>query len=171
MASGKVIVKDRGLAAIQKVMRTGVGDLRVGVQGKEAAKRHPDSKLTNGQLMAVHEFGAPAANIPQRPAIRRSFAKRRKDYEKALRAVSKAVYGVNGKGDSNRKKALRQLKLIGNEIAADIKANIKADNLRFKRIKPKSLAARKVNKRPNPLQDTSWLLNAITAHVTPTRNG
>ncbi len=171
VAKAKVIVKDRGLAAIQKVMRTGVGDLRVGVQKDKALDPHPGTGIPLGQLAAIHEFGAHAAGIPERPFIRRSFAKRRKDYEKAIGKAGALIFKPGGKGDSNRKKALAALLRVGNKMARDFQNNIKADNLRLRRIKPATLKARLKNKRPNPLQDSTALLKAITATVTPTRRG
>lgn len=45
--------------------------IKVGIIGKEATQKHPDSDLTNAELGAVHEFGA---SIEVTPKMRRYLA-------------------------------------------------------------------------------------------------
>lgn len=45
--------------------------IKVGIIGKEATQKHPDSDLTNAELGAVHEFGA---SIKVTPKMRRYLA-------------------------------------------------------------------------------------------------
>lgn len=68
----KITVNDRGLSRMRQDMATlGKLRLRVGLFGSKAEAAHEKAEgLTVLELGLVHEFGAPAANIPMRSFIR-----------------------------------------------------------------------------------------------------
>ena len=68
MAASKVIQKGDGRLEIEAVLtRFSDGYVRVGIIN--GAQPSADGRLTMGELGAIHEFGAPAANIPARSFI------------------------------------------------------------------------------------------------------
>ncbi len=55
-----------------KAMKSFAGDaLLVGVPAADTSRKSVEGKdqITNAQLLAIHEYGAPAANIPARPVL------------------------------------------------------------------------------------------------------
>lgn len=60
--------------------------LRVGFLGDGTAQRDEDG-ITNPQLAAVHEFGVPEKNIPERAFMGPSFDKNLKKYREMMRWV------------------------------------------------------------------------------------
>jgi hypothetical protein len=63
-----VTVKDNGYKTLFDNVPKVDGDVSVGVQGEQAAAQHPNSKLTVGELAAVHEFGL--GRVPERAFVR-----------------------------------------------------------------------------------------------------
>lgn len=76
----------RELAAT--MTKLGGAHVKVGVlAGKGADTRANDTGLTVAQIAAIHEFGAPAANIPERSFLRSTF----KIHEEALATITRRV--------------------------------------------------------------------------------
>ena len=65
----------------------------------------------------IHEFGAPAANIPERSFIRSTFDAHREEYMALLRTLLQAVY-------VNKLTVERALGLLGARISSDIKKRV-----------------------------------------------
>ena len=61
-------IKDNGYKRAIAAIPTAAGKVEVGVLGQQASAKHPNSKLTVGELAAVHEFGL--GNVPERSFIR-----------------------------------------------------------------------------------------------------
>jgi hypothetical protein len=86
---------DRKLREIERnVARLGRLRARVGVIGKQAVTQHGPS-FTNAELAYVHEFGSPAAGVPQRSFLRSAFEGQRQEAEKLAARAARAV--VTGK--------------------------------------------------------------------------
>lgn len=97
MVSFKVTKKGdlrKALAQIEKSLPD--KHVVAGFLGKDAGSR--PGKLTNTQLAIIHEFGAPAANIPPRPFVVPSFEKHKKEYQSMLERVAKKVLSQTLKG-------------------------------------------------------------------------
>lgn len=68
--AAKVVDRDNGFNAYMKGLKSLDGArVKVGVQGREAAQIRPGG-ISMVDLVTILEFGAPAANIPQRSVIR-----------------------------------------------------------------------------------------------------
>jgi hypothetical protein len=152
----KVRERDLGLQALlTKLKATKSIHVKVGVVGNEAAQAH-DGHLTNAQLAAIHEFGAPGANVPERSFIRSTVDAKRHEYTASLiPSLLKSVV-------SSRISVFQAFELFGQRLAADIRARItQGDGI------PPPLAAATIAAKGSsrPLVDTGRLLAAITYKV------
>ncbi len=69
---GNVLIIDRGLDRILKMLRRGDGGrTTIGIQGAEASQERDG--INNAGLAAVHEFGAPSVGVPERSFMRAPF--------------------------------------------------------------------------------------------------
>lgn len=132
--------------------------VRVGVFGTETHEGSAD--LTMVELAAIHEFGSPAANIPERSFIRATLNAKHDEIAKLLTGAAKAVV----KGTVTVERALN---IIGTAVVKDIKVRITSGPgipppLKDATIKHKGSS--------RPLVDTGQLKNAIT-HVVVTGEG
>jgi len=72
MAKFKVIDKDRGWKKIAAELKKAAAKphVRVGFIGDSGGATHKESPLTVAGVAAIHEYGAPEQNIPERSFIR-----------------------------------------------------------------------------------------------------
>lgn len=130
--------------------------VRVGVFSGE---KHEGSALSLVELAAIHEFGSPAANIPERSFIRRTLDAKHDEIQKLLKQSAKAV--VHGKTSLGR-----ALNILGQWAVREIKRTITRGPGIPPPLKPATIARKTVNGKrgERPLVDTGQLKNAIT-HV------
>lgn len=112
------------------------------------------------ELAAIHEFGSPAANIPERSFIRRTFHDRTADLQRVMGNLAKLIVAEK----LTMEQALNQLGGLG---AAWVKATIVEG-----RVEPKSKRETDVRKnrragKPDnapttTLVDTGRMMNALT---------
>lgn len=126
--------------------------VKVGVLASKGGNADHDG-IAMIELAAIHEYGSPAANIPERSFIRSAFAKKT-ELNAFVTKLAKAI--VDGKLD-----ARRALHMLGTWAAAKVKKNITERDIPPP-LKPKTIARKKSTK---PLVDTGRLLNAITYEV------
>jgi phage gpG-like protein len=155
----RVTVKDNGAAKlIAQARELAKGaTVRVGVLDDATKQVEPGeepSKLSLLEVAAVHEFGAPAAGIPQRSFIRATIDARRADIARLQLALAKQV--LTGKLTPDQ--ALEQM---GAKVAAWCQTRI-AEGI-GPALKPATIARKKSSK---PLVDTGQLKSAITYRVT-----
>lgn len=160
MGKNRLRKDDKGLAELlQRVTPLGEFAAHVGIlaaQGGEIVHGH--SKLTLIELAAIHEFGSPAAGIPERSFIRRTFnepegqAQLKELYAKLARAV------LLGRMDAET-----AIELLGQKMVAMVRNRILVDMI------PPPNAPSTVRKKHSsrPLVDTGQLVNALTYQVTP----
>lgn len=145
--------RDNGLDRMLRGMKQLAKDYRVtvGVQGSQAAASHGD--VTNAELAAIHEFGAPAANVPQRSFLRSTADEGKTRWEKRLgEELAKVV--LEGAD------ARRALHVVGEEFRASVIDRIKQG------IPPPLQPATVARKgEATPLIDTGALIGAITVAV------
>ena len=126
---------------------------RVGVLASKGGDvKHEGSDLTLVELAAIHEFGAPAAHIPERSFIRSTFYVRRVNALRALcERLTKEVI-------SGHMPARRAVGLLGTWAATECRTTITEIDI------PPPLADATVQAKGSskPLVDTGQLLNAIT---------
>ena len=153
---GKTRIDDRAW----RKMTARVGELsaavKVGVLASTGGDaRHPDSDITMVELAAIHEFGSPAAKIPERSFIRSTF----RDKATLLGAVmGKLARGVV----AGTMQPERALAILGEVGAAEVKKTITEGAGVPPPLKPETVA-RKGSDRP--LVDTGRLLDSITYEV------
>ena len=81
----------------------GTAEAAIGVVEPEPV---PGSDLSTGQLLAIHEFGSPARNIPSRPVLRLGLAQARDQVKATLRGGLEERLKGGGAGRSSRRKVL-----------------------------------------------------------------
>lgn len=156
------LVKREG-AAYKRIITASSGGgehftVKVGFLGDGAAR--DDGALTNPQLAAVHEFGAPEVHVQERPFMSPSFDANLPKYKAFMQRIAVGV--------SSGKVSLEQgMGLLGTMMAADVRdfivggAPIAPENA-------ESVKARKLAKGLNTewglrtLVDTGQLVNSIT---------
>lgn len=117
-----------------------------------------DGGLTNVEVAAIHEFGAPEAGIPERSFIRSTFSAQRAKYGGMLKKLLPRV--LEGKLE-----ARAMFDLIGQQIVSDINHKVRVEGVPPP-LKPETIA-RKGSSRA--LIDTVRMLAALT-YVTITGN-
>lgn len=128
---------------------------KVGIQGEKALEQHEGSELTIAEVGAVHEFGAPSANIPTRSFLRSAYDSDPKKWEGELR---KELSEVIKKKGTNYKHALTVVaEKLRTTIIDLINAGIPPP------LKPATIARK--GGESTPLLETGALRGAITAVV------
>lgn len=150
-----VKIDKKPLDKLRRVLRK-QGVVRVGVlAAKGGSAPHGGDPLTMVELATIHEFGSPAANIPERSFIRRTFENRRADVEKITGRLSEKIL----RGEMTVGRALA---LLGEWGAAEVKKTITVGN----QITPDIQDATKARKGSDrPLVDTGQLVNVISYQV------
>jgi phage gpG-like protein len=161
--AGKVQIIDKGYnrmmrawrkLALKSKLKGGGPHVTVGIQASDGGDDEDHPGITNLELATIHEFGAPAANIPSRSFVRSTVDKNQKKYQRILNKAGKTVL----KGQSP-KPTLFQLGEVarGDMIRRIQQADIKQD-----------LAASTKRQRGEDgpaLLDTGQLINAISSVV------
>lgn len=143
----KALVKKLGVLASKKV--------RVGVLGSKGGNEDRDG-ITMVELMAIHEFGSPAANIPKRAPIKGTFDKLEVQREQAKLSAKLMDRILDDKITIDQ-----ALELLGTWGAAQVKNRITNEDIPPP-LKPATIAKKGSTK---PLVDTGRLLGSITHEV------
>lgn len=159
--SVKITVKDHGWRRLMRLAEELRQEphVRVGVLAEKGSESR-DGGVTNVELAAIHEFGAPAAGIPERSFLRSAFDANKTKYQGRIKSHLKQVIG--GSMDLHK-----MFDLIGLEAATDVKKGITAGAGIPPPLKQATID-RKGSSRP--LVDTGRLLASIT-HVVETGGG
>lgn len=158
MGRGHVKVDDRVWKELRRrVERIGEHHVRVGVlASKGGDQAHEEgSPITLIELAAIHELGSPAAGIPARSSIRKTFDLRKDALARAVAKLARAV--VDGRMEYEQ-----ALNVLGSWGVQQVKARITSGAGVPPPLQPATIA-RKGSSRP--LVDTGRLLNAITWEV------
>lgn len=153
---------DKGWEALMSAVRAQAADnisVKVGVIG---GSRTGDD-LTNAEIAMVHEYGSPAAGIPERSFLRASIDLNREKYRAYMhRTVGKLL----DKWVLSRKSGPVDLTLaferLGLMAAADVKRLMRLSGY-FVPLKPETMRRKGSSK---PLIDTGQLINSITYEIT-----
>ncbi len=137
-------------------LRKKIGNLarstvKVGILGPDSE----DGDISIVEIGAIHEFGSPAANIPERSFIRRTFQMKTTKVAKFTARIARAII-------NDRLTADKALELLGLFGAAEVKKTITKGARIPPKLKPATIA-RKGSSRP--LVDTGRLLNSVTHQV------
>lgn len=150
----KLSVRGPGLKELQAFAKAVASSpsVRMGVLGDQHVE---GSDLTMAELAAIHEFGAPRANIPERSFLRSTADKHRMAWLLLLQRTMKAI--KSGRLDLS---VFQALEIVGEKAVADIRATIRAG------IAP-ALAESTIARKGStlPLVDTGRMLQSITFEV------
>lgn len=125
--------------------------VKVGVVG--SAAREEEDGTTLAEIAAIHEFGAPAAGIPERSFLRSTFRNPQKLEQLRKLQARLARDLIAGKID-----VARAMGLLGAWGAGAVKATITRDG-EFAPLKPSTIAKKGSSR---PLIDSGQLLNSIS---------
>lgn len=158
MNTTKVTDTDRGAGDLVKRLRAlakSTRRVKVGILSDAPKKAREDGagRYSLLEVAIVHEFGAPAANIPQRSFIRATIDERAADIARLQLVVAQRV----AMGEITEEQGLSQ---IGAKVAGWIKVRI-ADGI-APPLAESTVAKKKSSK---PLIDTGQLRSSITHAV------
>lgn len=131
--------------------------IEIGVLGGTHTSRD-GSTISLARLAAIHEFGDPSSNIPERSFLRRAFADPGSQVPRMTERLTRAL--LNGRIDP-----AGAFEMLGQQAVAEVKATIAAGPPIPPPLKPETIR-RKGSSRP--LIDTSQLINSITYRVIET---
>lgn len=123
-----------------------------------------DNGIPVAAVAAVNELGYPPKNIPSRPFMRQAIAKYKDTWKRLLQLSAKKI--VNGESTEER-----ELKIIGDKIAAHIKVSIAKgsfDSLKEATIRNRLRRYAKKKITPSltkPLIDTGHMQATVTSEV------
>jgi hypothetical protein len=132
----KVQKNDQEWKKLQARLRPFVNEPRaeVGVVGEQASEDH--GGISMGELAAVHEFGSPKNNIPERSFIRSTLESNASEYATLLRPLLQQL--LEGK-----LKVKRVLSIWGAKASADIRARLLRGAPLSPTLSKRTIAARK----------------------------
>lgn len=118
--------------------------------------RKENEPINNAQIMAIHEYGAPEANIPARPVVLPTVRGAKENITNALSKAGKMALG--GKPDE----VLKVYNALGITVQNKMRARIRA--VIPPPLAESTLAARRARGRTGtkPLWDTGQLLKSLT---------
>lgn len=160
MANGTAEIDDAGWEQLKTRLRglaTGAF-VKVGVvaeHGAGDAVSDSDGDINMAELASVHEYGSPAAGIPARSFIRRTFVEQEGELAKFCAKATERVF--EGKVTEER-----ALDLIGAWSAAQVKKTIARGPHIPPPLKPATVKAKGSTR---PLVDTGHLANSINHAV------
>ncbi len=147
------VTKD-GVPALLKAVRDLVKqEVLVGIPAENAG-RDDEAPINNAELGYIHEYGAPAANIPPRPFLIPGVESAEGKFTPHLKAAAQAALS----GDEG--KIAQGLGRAG--IVASTAVKQKIDEGPFAPLKPETIRRKGSDK---PLLDTGQMRNAVTAVV------
>lgn len=143
----KIVKKaDKAISELEKIAKDLKGPDSVKVGLPKDSNAYPDGTSVI-MVGAVHEFGSPSRNIPQRSFLRSTVQSNRRNYKNLFKKLSKQI--VDGKLDKKR-----ALGVVGLKVQADVQEKITD-------IKQPKLKSRE----GNPLVDTGHLRQSITYQI------
>jgi hypothetical protein len=150
------------VAAAQRGASAGAGSGGASA-GASAGSGGGPGGIDNVRLAAIHEFGAPKANIPARSFLRATMDENREAYFGMLIKAADAIL-------ESRTTIAHVLAIIGERVKADIQARIRAQT-GFAPLQPETIARKRRLTRAGStgpvkaLIDTGQLLASITYKV------
>ncbi len=150
-AAVKITETDKGFKKIQIELKKIDGSfVEIGYFSED---EHP-SGVPVASIAAVHEFGAPKKNIPQRSFMRSTLAKKEGQY-------FKMIDGSKGEIFLGRSSVLKELNDLGETVTADFVTAI--IDLKSPALKAETIARKGSS---NPLVDTKAMADATKHKVT-----
>lgn len=178
--AAKVHFDDRRWRSLLEAIKGDPARVRVGVLAKTAHDHPPGSnakgEISLMELAAIHEFGSPAAGIPERSFIRSTVNGKRAEInghiEKIVGGAMKKLLAREVLHSHDVREAVKHsLGLLGTRVAAMMRATIRARQTtgpEAQALKPATIARKGSTL---PLVDTGQMINAITYEVVDGHEG
>lgn len=147
------VTKDRVPDLLKAVRDLTKQEVLIGIPAENAG-RDDDLPINNAELGYIHEFGAPAANIPPRPFLVPGVSGAQGKFEPHLKAAANAA--LSGDGG----KVSQGLQRAGIVAASAVKSKI--DEGPFAPLSDTTIQRKGSDK---PLIDTGQMRNAVTSVV------
>lgn len=158
--SSNVKIDDRVWKKLAKKLGKGSrSSVKVGVlSNKRGGQKHPDGKISMVELAAIHEFGSPAAGIPERSFIRSTIKDEKDRITKLTGKIAESII--------DDKRTFHQgLSVLGTKVKDMIKNNV----MQGAGISPSNSPATVALKGSSrPLVDTGRLIGAVDYQVVGT---
>lgn len=154
-SNNSVRTEDKGATIFLQVSEQfakGVQGIRAGIVGKQGAKRHGDSDLTNAELGFIHEHGL---GVPRRPFLKPAA----KEAEKGLREASIHGYEI----------MMNMIKRGNKNVQAIVNAGLEPCKQHYENVMKQYIISGKVQPPTEdggiPLYDTGELARSISAYI------
>jgi phage gpG-like protein len=151
------IITDNVAKVLASIQELAGKQVMVGIPASKAEREEGDTEpINNAQLGYIHEYGAPASNIPARPFLIPGVAHAQDSINNHLqKAVKAAMSGDDEKVD---------VELNATGLIAQAGARNEINNGNFEALSARTLVDRRKRGRTGskPLIDTGQLRNAIT---------
>lgn len=145
---------DRGWKRLGRVIRlAGRPSVTAGIHGRD--KGRSEGAINNVGLAAIHEFGAPLANVPERSFIRSTVDDKLKSWQRLLNRLGGSIYALEMPVE-------QALNVMGLRMASDIQRTINKGRPEWDDLKPATIA-RKASAKA--LIDTRELLRSVKHYV------
>ncbi len=145
---------DKGWKKLGRVIRlSGRPSVTAGIHGRD--KGRTEGAINNVGLAAIHEFGAPQANIPERSFIRSTVDDQLKTWQHLLGKLGGSIYALELPVEG-------ALEIVGLKMSSDIQRTINKGNPDWDALKPATIA-RKASAKA--LIDTRELLRSVKHYV------
>jgi hypothetical protein len=153
---GSVTVNDKVFQELRKRIGKSTSHVKVGVLSSRGGDvKHDDAGISLVELAAIHEFGSPAAGIPERSFIRRTF-----EDDDGKQALIQFLAKLAKRVISGELTHLKALEVLGLWAEARVKSRV------AKGIAPPNKPATiKAKGSSKPLVDTSQLINSVASEV------
>lgn len=145
----KLRTRDLGWNKIVKAIRASAGGTVLDVGVFDTGQPRQGAQATNAEIALVHEFGSPAAGIPERSFLRSTIDAHRARYTAAIKKIAAQV--LKGKD------TYTAMNLLGMSAAADVKRTIQQGVA--PPLQPETIARKGSSK---PLIDTGQLITSVT---------
>lgn len=149
------VVRDNVAKVLAAIQRLTAREVLVGIPATKA-EREDGEPINNAQLGYIHEFGAPASNIPARPFLVPGVAEKQPAIAARLQKAAKAAMDGN---NTVLESELNAAGLLGQNGARE-----QINNGPHEPLSERTLAARRARGREGdkPLIDTGQLRNSLT---------
>lgn len=149
-----VVDADRGWKRLGRIIRLARRpSVTVGIHGRD--KGRSEGAINNVGLAAIHEFGAPLANVPERSFIRSTVDSELKVWQRLLGKLGGSIYALELPVEG-------ALEIVGLKMSSDIQRTINKGRPEWDDLKPATIA-RKASAKA--LIDTRELLRSVKHYV------
>ncbi len=155
MADRSIIVRDRAVGIVKALQELIGKQVLVGIPEAHDA-RTQSGPITNAALAYIHEFGAPAANIPARPFLIPGVRKAEPQYTPHLRAACNAALdGDSAKSDHS---------LVRAGIVAENSAKREISTGNFVPLSPLTIARRHESRQTQSMRKSEVRYLELVGH-------